>query len=111
MTLQPCWRTIKPEPTKFIITSKCPHTLIQPEEQYVLLLQVDGVHIPFQVNSNGTTWTCETSAIQEGSVVRAHLLETIGGRDAKGIRVQEYLRLVRNNGHSWCYLCSWDVKK
>lgn len=111
VTIQPCTRTIKPKPTKFVITSKCPHTLIPPEDRYVVLLNVDGIRTPFQVDSRGTTWTCETTAIRESSVVQVDLLEKLGSRNAKGISVNEYVRTAQNYGYSLCTLCSWNVKE
>ncbi len=110
VTIQPPRRIIKPYPTKFVITSKCSHTSISPEHQYVLLLCIDGKRTPFKVDSNGTTWTCESSEIKENSTVAVGLLETFGDRDGRGVTVDEYLNNT-TKGYSWCYICSWDVKK
>ncbi|XP_037037957.1 kyphoscoliosis peptidase-like [Bradysia coprophila] len=111
VTIEPSCRIIKPEPTKFIITSKCPHTFILPEHQYVLLLCIDEVRTPFQVDSNGTTWMCESSSIKENSSVAVAVLETFGGRDGRGVTVDEYLKNNKIKGYSWRHICSWDVKK
>lgn len=109
VTIQPSCRVIEPGPTKFIITSKCPHTFIPPEYQYVLLLCIDDVRTPFQVDSDGTTWTCE-GTVTKSSTVTVGLLETFGDRDGRGVTVDEFLN-NKTKGYAWCYICSWDVKK
>lgn len=105
--LQPASQHLKKgQPASFHIFKRCQHMSTAEEDNYAYFLHHDNSQIPLQRNAEGG-WSV-TIPIIRGDVKLCHL-QTLNGRDAKGITIQQFTSSIGRSAMSWQGLVAWSV--
>ena len=105
--LQPASQYLsKGRSASFHIFKRCQHMSTAEKDNHVFFLHHDNSQIPLQLNAEGG-WSVTIPVIKGD--VKLCFLQTLNGRDAKGITIRQFTSSIGRSAMSWQGLVAWSA--